>query len=297
MIDDKSNEIIKIFPDLLLAAIGKNLGGSYRLWFLGKHFNSTGSGVIISDAFRSYSIEKVGISRSSFYGWLRKSASLNLIENDGKNLKLLGYRDAAIMVGCLNLHRPIYLEIEKLFLKGWQSWLWAGYLKSCGLENKIISRKSLRLISGIPERTQREYNKNIGIKSEANYAMIECVKGTQEIVNGLNEFERSRIKSKVFLRNGGVLWRRPNKYLVHGLSIGSKYSARRINQRLQNLFLIGGRDSDSLPIIRLNCTSERQIEKTLRRIHDLSDQGVKDLPKIIYKKSWKDGLYNAVDVF
>ena len=294
--NDHLNYTIKIFPDMLMAAKKMQLGGAFRLWFLAKHFNLTGSGVINSNDFRAYSIDEVGITRSSYYGWFSTCNSQDLIMVAKKNrLKLLGFRDAAILVNCLRIGRPVYLDVKRLFNKGWQSWVWGGYIKSAGLENKMISRRTLRAISGIPERTQRRYSKNSFIASEANYAMFENLPGNSEIISGINEFERSKIKSKAFLKNGKIYWRRPNCYIVHGVSVGSKYSARRVNWQLADLVLRGGRAPQGKPKIRVNCSSKKQIKETKRRINLLSNQGVTDLPEILYLKSNQKGLFYADD--
>jgi spore cortex formation protein SpoVR/YcgB (stage V sporulation) len=82
---------------------------------------------------------------------------------------LRSWGKAAVVVGVTNpLRNPIEIGVTKITNEGWAAWVWAAYLKRH--ENKPIARATLERLTGVPERTQRAYETEVGVENQANYA-------------------------------------------------------------------------------------------------------------------------------
>jgi hypothetical protein len=287
---------IKIFPTLLLTAMKVHLETPYRFWFCLKHFNQSGSGKVSMQSFKEFASNEIEIPPSSFYRWLHECSKIELLKIEKSAILIASYKTAFSFVNCFEVGYPVYIERSKLFKKGWRSAIWAGYLKSQGFENRPISRRFLKEVSGIPERTQRDYHKRARIYSHSNYAKIPNSKVPREIVDGINEFHEDPLRSKAFLRDGEIHWQLPNDYCVSKIQIGSRKSSQRINHQLLDLKKDGGRASEVENLIRVYCKNNWQVESSLRKIEKLSKGKLIDLPRTLYLKSEKQGIYHAKEI-
>jgi predicted DNA-binding transcriptional regulator len=284
---------IKIYPDIMLAAArGKN-GGAVRLFFLAKHFNAGGCGTIPAKALRRYVIKDLKVKRGTYDIWLARAAHIGIIQRQGKNLKLAGYAAAAVIVGCDRIGRGEYMPLEKFIKKGWLGYVWAAWIKSKGLEDRPISRRTMRELSGIPERTQRLYDKQAGIKKQANYAKDTTRPGSKGMIDYINEFEQDKIKSKAFLNNGEITWRLPNCYKTKHIEEAARGRLRRINSQLKDLLNNGGRDPESGHYIRRYCKSDKQVKRSQQNIRRLGNKDI-EVPDWIYQASNIKGFLHAI---
>jgi len=273
---------LKVYPGIMLAAARSKNGGAVRLWFLAKNFNPGGCGAIPNKAFRHYVINDLKIQRGTYDIWLARAVHIGIIQRQGTNLKLAGYAAAGVIVGCDQIGRGEYIPLEKFIKRGWLGYVWAAWIKSNKLENKQISRRTMRELSGISERSQRLYTKQAGIKANIHYAKDTTRPGSKALVDYINEHERDLIKSKAFLNNEYATWRRPNSYETKDVQEAPRGRLSRINRQLKDLLNNGGQDPESRPIVRVNCKSYNQIKASLKRIRDLSNRGVEGLPNLLY---------------
>ena len=288
-----SGDRIKIYPDILLtAARGKN-GGAVRLFFLAKHFNTGGCGVIPSKALRQYVINDLKVKRGTYDIWLARALHIGIIQTQGTNLKLAGYAAAGVIVGCDRIGRGEYMPLEKFIKKGWLGYVWAAWIKSNKLEDRPISRRTMRELSGIPERTQRFYDKQAGIKKQSHYAKDTTRPGSKGMVEYINEHERDKIRSKAFLNNGEIAWRLPNSYKTKHIEEAPKGRLGRINNQLKDLSNNGGRDPKDGLFIRRYCKSDKQAKRSQQNIRRLGNKDI-NVPDWIYQASNIKGYWHAV---
>ncbi len=271
---------------MLAAARGKN-GGAVRLWFLAKNFDIGGCGAIPNKAFRQYVINDLKVKRGTYDVRLSRALKIGLLERQGKYLKLAGYARAAVIVGVKRVKRPAYISLGKFINNGWLAWVWAAWIKSNKLEGRPISRKALRIMSGVPERTQREYEKKAGVYNQSNYA--KDLTRSPDQIGDIALFERSG----VFLYQGQITWRLPNSREVRDIEEAPKGRIRRINSRLKDLYNNGGRDPQAA-YVRVYCQSDKQLDMTQKTIRRLGNKDVDGLPDWIYKASSKEGFWCAI---
>ena len=284
---------IKIYPDLMLAAARQENGGAVRLWFLAKSFNAGGCGAIPNKAFRQYMINDLKVKRGVYDVWLARALHIGIIQRQNTNLKLAGYAAAGVIVGCDRIGRGEYIPLEKFIKKGWLGYVWAAWLKSHKLEDRPISRRTMRELSGIAERTQRLYDKQAGIKIQANYAKDTTIPGSKGMVEYINEYGRDKIRSKAFLNNGGITWRLPNNYKTKHIEEAPKGRLGRINSQLKDLLNNGGQDPKDSLFIRIYCKSDKQIKGSQKNIRKLGNKDI-EVPEYIYQEANIKGFWHAI---
>lgn len=282
---------IKIYPDLLLAAARGQNGGAVRLWSLAKHTNPGGCGVIPSKALRRFVINDLKVKRGVYDVWLSRALHIGLLRREGKNIKLVGLARAAAILGVNQIKRPMYIELEKLITNGWLPWVWRSWLEVHKLTGKPISRAALKDLSGIPERTQIEYEKQAGVINHANYAIHDQNKTKEEFYN--LKIEKGR---PVFVGfNNQTLERLPNSREVKDqkITLAPKGRTRRANSQLNDLLNIAGRDHKQT-ITRRYCQGEKQTNQALKKINDLANKGAHGLPVFVYQEAEKKGFWHAI---
>jgi len=277
----------------LLSAARNENGGAVRLWELAKNFNTGGCGAIPNKAFRQYVINDLKVKRGVYDVWLARAVHIGIIQRQGTNLKLAGYAAAAVIVGCDRIGRGEYIPLEKFIKKGWLGYVWAAWIKSHNLEDRPISRRTMRELSGISERTQRLYDKQAGIKTQANYAKDTTLPGTPEMRDYLNEYERGKIKSKAFLNNGEITWRLPNNYKTKHIEEAPKGRLNRINNQLKDLLNNGGQDPKDGLFIRRYCKSDKQLKGSQKNIRKLGNKDI-EVPEYIYQEANIKGFWHAI---
>ena len=286
---------VKIYPDILIAAARGANGGGARLWTLAKHANPGGCGSIPNKALRQYVINDLNIKRGVYDVWLIRALHIGLLERKGKNIKLAGFARAAAILGVDRVGPCKFIRLDRFIKKGWLPWVWAAWIQSHKLEGKQISRKTLSDLSGIKERSQRLYSNQAGIITKRHYAKDTTRPGSQGLVDHINEFERDRIKSKAFLNNGEICWRRPNSYETKGIEAAPNKSLGRINRQLMDLQNNGGQDpKNNRPIVRQNCKTDNQLKKALKEVRRLANKGVEGLPDYLYLKAPQEGFSYAI---
>jgi len=160
---------VKFYPEIVLAAMNKNNGvGGVRLFCIAKHYDN-GSGFIPNDEFKAYAKRYLGIPAARFNRWLRDAQRIGIIKRSGNVLTLRSWGKAAVAVGVEGFANPVEMGVTKISSEGWAAWVWAAYLKRH--EGKPIARSTMERLTGVPERTQRHYEAEAGVKNQANYAM------------------------------------------------------------------------------------------------------------------------------
>lgn len=229
--------MLKIHPDLALAALRDNQDRLYRVWVLARSLDPQGSSRVEVTVLQA-AIEEHGLKGLS-PGTLRRL----LKRGEGTWWERGG--------GCLWLH-SLYriceaLHVEKLShspanipwpwiksLKVFRSACYASMFPSGSFWSNPISRKALEKLTGKTGRTQRNYDKALGeyIEKQDNVAMtgISLKHGT-EIPDGY-------FVDKIVVNGEEVivlLKRLPNSFRTE-FTKAARGMTRKVNQQLRQLF-------------------------------------------------------------
>lgn len=176
---------MKIFPELFFAA-KKNketagMIGGLKYYFVAKHYDRKGgSGLVHEREFKKYFFQTVRHSRATYYRWKKQARELGLFEDHGRIMQLVSWGRAGLMVGCRRISRPVEVSLRGVVDNQGLSEVWAGYIKRHEPKEKTekkpaqkakpIAKSTLRKLTGIPENTQRYYNKKAGVRETPNVA-------------------------------------------------------------------------------------------------------------------------------
>jgi hypothetical protein len=257
--ESRSRTVI-VHPSLAVAVLKKNLEAPARVYFLLRAIDQDGRGWLSVEQIRQQLSRKDGAYR--ICGWRRLRQLLRQGEGffwhrDGQDrLWISGVHKIAHE---LNLDRlqgfPVDLPVQTL-LGGIQAVRAAFYAAfHGGRDSRPISRETLGDLTGIPERTQLEYDRAAGIERRRNYAVGESY--TVEI----NQERAWRHGRAVFRfvdkrgrqgRAGGeyVAWNLPNSYRS-GHQRRSRGGRKRINRKLADLLKRGIAGNDERVVEKL----------------------------------------------
>ena len=272
---------VKIQPEVLLhAARGKN-GGAARLFFLAKHFNSSGSRTIETKKFRRWLLS-LGISQRVYELWLARALQIGLITRRDQWLDLTDWARGYAILGCFKIYkRPALIPLNKLSSKGWLCWTWAAYVKR--YEGRIISQAALRKLTGIPERTQRQYERRAGVVITRNIAFDLDRKADQ--LAGTLEFGHKN----AFAYKGVMAWGLPNSRQINGVNYGNKGRNRKIQKAINRSCIKEARVNQVLKIYH---GSVKTLKAAQRKARDWSKADI-TLPDWLYLQSDNTRFWSA----
>jgi len=273
---------MKLYPSILVQAdTNRQPLGGYRVWFLAKHWHKA-SGYIPDKKFKEY-LKELGIAKSSYSRWIKEAYELGLFQKVDKLIKLASWTSASKLAGCEKLDNPVEIEIDKFINAGWLSFVWAGFLKN---HEGIIARATLKELTGVPERTQRERERQSGVENQANYASFGKVKDYPE--QAIQAYGEPGYYSKA----GNIKRRLPNSRTVpECIQQAKKGRKRKINQALAELFSSDA-TSSNVAIYRLYSDSYKQTKRIKKQDKKSNDSG---RPALIYERM-REGAYYAISL-
>jgi hypothetical protein len=243
-----TSQTIVVHPTLVLALLKEQLEAPARVYFLLRYIDRQGRGWLdVEDVRRELTHKE---SPLKICGWRRLRQLLH--EGEG----IFWKRDADNRLWLKGLHRiayrldlgrlqgfPIELPIEAL-LGGIQAVRAAFY--ACfhgGRDVRPISRETLRQLSGIAERTQRDYDSLVQVKRRRNIAIGEA--HSQENIQerawrqGRGVFHFVDVKGRQGRKNRAyIAWQLPNSYEAP-YQRRSRGSRKRLNRKLKDLLTKG----------------------------------------------------------
>jgi len=283
---------IRIWPDLLIKANQRSIGGAVRLWMIAKHINPGGCGAIPTKALRHYT-KGLGIKRAKYERWLDGAILTGLLSRRDKNIQITGIARAAAILGVDRIRRPIYLDIGALVRSGWFSQVWAAWLKVNEFTDRPISRAKLRELSGVSERNQRDLERRADVVNLPNYAIDDNLPADN--LAGIRDFHHPG----AFRYKKVVAWRLPNSRKVNqDVNIAAKGSTRRTNKRLAS-WLSNSSNSVGRDLVRLYCNTDKQLKNVTNKIRRLGRKGKDVLPDQVYLfdgPGHRFGIYAVVTV-
>ena len=245
---------IPISPDIAAAFLQHDLAGPGRIWLLLRHINRDGRGWLGVDEARAALTgegshlrvcgwrqlrnllrdgqgilwEQDGAAGDEGHIWLRKPAkvalALDVERVSGRSVKI---PVKALLGGVGEARAELYAAFH------------SGRAKEATNKGRPISRETIKRLTGVPRRTQLEYEARAGIEVQYNYAVGEraTTAAMQERAwqhgGGTFHFVDSQGKQG---KKGGeyVAWQMPNSY-AGPHEQHSKSRNRRINHDLADL--------------------------------------------------------------
>jgi hypothetical protein len=174
-------EVVKTYVELNLAALNAGEEKIIRVWYLARFLDKEGCGVVLAEKVE----ELLSCSRRNFQRllcqgegkyWQRCKAKRGVV------LILFGLRRVSRRLGVSfgRKSRPVLIPLEE-FVRGVRRLRAALYASVHALrDERPISRGVLRKITGVPERTQREYDKVAGVEIRRNFALADSVSEEEE---------------------------------------------------------------------------------------------------------------------
>ena len=252
---------VKLYPDVALGMLRRELAAAGRIWLLLGHIDNVGRGWLTFEAAR----EKLTCRTSDLRvcGWRQLRNLLN--QGDGifweRRNGRIWLRSVAKVAAALEVRRlklqPVAIPIKAL-LEGIgqvRAHLYASFHSSRGKrdsEAAPIARETVARISHVPQRTQRFYEQRANVKTKRNFAV-----GSQ--ANDLESETRSwRHGTAVFQlkdqdgQHGRkdrtyTAWQLPNNYAGPHTK-QPRGRMKRINQELADLFMKGMTGNDESPV-------------------------------------------------
>lgn len=274
---------MKLYPEIILKASNNNKNvGAFRFWILAKDFDR-GSGYIPAKTFRRHLIKDLKIARSTVYRWIDAAQELGLIEYNGDVYRLAAWDIGAMIAGVTELMRPVNMPIDMFINKGWMAGVWAAFQKHF---KGPKSRAFFEAKTGVPARTQREYEAQAGTKKQANYAdMGDPAKDPE------NAFYVDQEAGYYGGSDGHTRRRLPNTYEVpDGYSLANKGNTGKRNRRLKELHREG---SIRGPMGRLYCEDDQQLKKARNQA---KNQNAQHRWLVLFRHRCKS-IYNKVGVY
>lgn len=149
-------------------------GGAWRLFVLAKNMADKLDHINRNDLRET--AQTLGVNDAQWKRWITAGRNLDLFrdvqQKSGEwTLILAGNKKAAQLLGAEKLGQIVTIPAELLFKKGWRAYVFEAW-QSAATKNglKLISQKKQAEITGIDPQTQRQFNKQAGVKSERNYA-------------------------------------------------------------------------------------------------------------------------------
>jgi hypothetical protein len=249
MMSNKSENSVKVLPDIVFAARFHNINpNAFRIWFLGKYFDKSGNSNIPKDSFRHQMLDD---GLSGFYAYLLEAKNLGLIHElkslDGeKLLKLVSWQDGANISGAKSLSHFALIPLHRFISREWIYFVWAGYIAK---HNGLIARKTLEKMTGIPRRTQINWEHNAKVENYPHY--VDYGKPEDNPLDAMS----LTYKGGVYGKAGRIRGRLPNSRETTEVIVSNKGRLRKIRAAS---CIEGGSQS---PIQRLYCKGDKQIRE------------------------------------
>ncbi len=252
-----NNTTISVPPDLALAILREKLAAPGRIWLLLRQLDSQGKGWVTAETAR----EKLTNKQTPLFVCGKRQLR-NLLaagesifwERDNKCIWLKSLAKVAVELGVtrfngrsVQLPLPVLLQSIGTVRAHFYATLHSSRSKpsatSGAVQNKPISRKTLKTLSSATRRTQRLYEKRAGIRQQNHFALGShfTAEGEQDLAWQLGRAYFRFKDHKGLVGPAGqryLAWQLPNSY-DGPHDIDSKSHQRRINRQLTDLLTIG----------------------------------------------------------
>lgn len=274
---------IKVWPLLGFTAKREKLGGAWRLWTMALNFDEPGAGWVDADEFRAHVLAQVSATRPDgtkltaakmYSRWFDSAVGSGLLRmttprhSDAKRIYYLSQEKTVELLQPASVaRRPVEIKVRRFLALGWLAWVWAAFIKLH--ENKPISRVRQEELTGVPERTQYEYEEFAGVVRQPNYAVSNL---PESHLPGVKDNGRSHafvFKSKN-QSAGSIAWRIPDS---RGAPVGVRTHAHKGRSRkMRNALKSNLSQSRQVPrkVVRLffdESTKQKSVDRAAKQLH------------------------------
>ena len=205
---------IKVYGSLALAARARRLDSAMRLWHVARHIDTAGEGVVEVADVRALARDWFGLTRRQLRRLLAKGDGVlwqRVRDRRGRDvLRLAGLERVAITLGAEFVSTPVKVPVSVLGkLKTWRAACWAAWLEGRPGRHGPMTRAKLLAVSGLPERTQREYEQAGGVVSVQRNIAVSTMPYSPELVNYLRQ---DGGRPGAFRVGHNIGWTLPNSY-------------------------------------------------------------------------------------
>ena len=170
-------ETVRLYPDIALAMLRRNVVASGRLWLLLRTLDQVGKGslriVVIQNLFTNKDSSLYLCGRRQLRNLLKQGEG-PFWQRDGERMWLRGMAKVAARLGVARLSsRPVNLPVSVLL--GGVGDVKAHFYASfhSGRRQAPISRETLTEVTGVSARTQLRYEGQVGVSKRHNLAVGE----------------------------------------------------------------------------------------------------------------------------
>ncbi|MCP5096940.1 MAG: hypothetical protein GY943_15430 [Chloroflexi bacterium] len=251
---------IRHHPSIGITPLNTNRVPQYRIWLACRHLDQTGSGQLSIATIKQAFTPETAVFR--LCGWRRLRQILHkgnghfwTWNHQQNRLWLFGTVRIAKNLGTQRLEgQPVWLP-TKAFTNGighFKAHLYAAWHSSRNQQsNKVgtpISRQTQQQLTQVPQRTQRHYEKQAGVKTKTNlavgsaYTPTNIEKHTWKKGGAIFQFvdKNGRLGKK----NGRyVAWQMPNSY-IGPHAVAARGNQRRVNRQLIDLVQKGAQGNN-----------------------------------------------------
>ncbi len=211
--EDAAEATVKVYPALAIAMLKEGYAPQARVYYLLRHLDQVGRGWLDVDEIREQltgkdaelriANKKVNPTNAwrSLRGILNKGEGIFWNRDDVGRLWLQGAAKIAATLNCDRITGyPVHLPITRLLggIKEVRASLYATFHTGRekdptkkGIVHRPISQATVREVTGIPEATQRRYNKVAKVRAYKHYATG-------------RKFDRERFKDSLYERWGNA---------------------------------------------------------------------------------------------
>jgi hypothetical protein len=247
---------LKLSPDIALAILRKKLASPGRIWLLLRHIDDEGRGWVSAEMARKRLTGKKSDAAVCSGRHLRNLLAAGdgiFWRRDGERIWLKSMAKVAAVLGLSRLNgRAVRLPVSILFesIGSVRAHLYAALHSSRSgqsgggdarndNQSQPISRTTLKALSSATRRTQRLYEKRVGIKRQCNYAIgpVHTAEGEQNLAWQKGQAAFRFNDKKGFVGKSGqqyLAWQLPNSYEGPHSTLSKSYQ-RRINRQLADL--------------------------------------------------------------
>jgi hypothetical protein len=148
-------------------------GGAWRLLVLAKALDINGVGKIPRDYLQRFALS-LGIQSKTFNRWLTAARNLDFVfdiqsQSGEWMLILVSNEKAASIIGCESKGKAVTMSVKLLIGKKWRAYVFGAFENT--FNGRLITRKKQAELSGIPESTQRKFDKEAGVERKKNFAI------------------------------------------------------------------------------------------------------------------------------
>jgi len=224
---------LKVYADLNVAALERKEAKFLRVWYLIRHINLRGRGWVWFDDLKTFCLEHQIMSKDSLRQTLRDGDGTWWVIVDypdrGRKVCLRGIRRICEHLEIGRVRRtPVMLPLDVFRKIGdFKAHVYSTMFNG---NNKPMSRQTIKAISGVSARSQRNYEKRAKVETTQNWARSKLPHRLSRAALGQGEYQR-------YERGDWYLYKRLPDTRASHYPMARRGMVRRINR-----LLLSGRD-------------------------------------------------------